>query len=128
MQIFPFENHKRNFKYLPNSNSIELGNGYEFVSKPRSPMLRQFTLTFTGFRYYFDENGNIDKETNAYRDNVAALHEFYESVGTWETFIYPDEQFGNKTVRFSEPMDAPQTDGHRAVVKDFSITLKEVSE
>jgi len=128
MQTFPFENHKRNFEYLPNSNSIELGNGYEFVSKPRSPTLKKFTLTFTGFRYYFNENDEVDHETNAYKDNVAALCDFYESVGTWDTFIYPDEQFGNVTVRFEEPMQVPQTDGHRAVAKEFSLTLKEVSQ
>lgn len=128
MQTFPFENHKRNFKYLNNSNSIELGNGYAFIAKPRSPMLKEFTLTFTGFRYYFNENDEVDYETNAYKDNVAALCEFYQSVGTWDTFIYPDEQFGNVQVRFSQPMEIPQTDGRRAVVKEFSITLTEVSE
>ena len=128
MQTFQFENHKRNFKYLPNTTSVELGNGYEFVSKPRSPTLKQFILTFTGFRYYFNQNEEVDHETNAYKDNAAALCDFYESVGTWDTFIYPDEQFGNVYVRFEEPMEIPQTDGHRAVVKEFSITLKEVSE
>lgn len=128
METFLFENHKRNFKYINNSDSIELGNGYAFVSRPRSPMLKEFTLTFTGFRYYFDENDEIDFETNQYKDNVAALCSFYETMGTYETFIYPDEQFGNVQVRFSEPLEIPQTDGRKAVVKDFSVTLKEVSE
>ena len=128
METFTFENHKRNFKYLNNSNSIQLGNGYAFVSKPRSPMLKEFTLTFTGFRYYFDENDNVDKETNANKDNVAALCDFYERHGTYETFIYPDEQFKDVQVRFSEPLEIPQTDGRRGVVKEFSVTLQEVSE
>lgn len=128
METFQFENHKRNFKYLNNSDSIQLGNGYSFVAKPRSPILKEFTLTFTGFRYYFDSEGNIDYETNQYKDNVKALCDFYESVGTYQTFIYPDEQFGNVPVRFAEPLEIPQTDGHRAVVKDFSVTLQEVSE
>lgn len=128
MDTFEFENHKRNFKYLNNSNSIELGNGYAFVARPRSPMLKEFTLTFAGFRYYFDENGNVDHETNIHRDNVAALCDFYQEHGTWDTFIYPDEQFGNVQVRFSEPLEIPQTDGRRAVVKEFSVTLTEVSE
>lgn len=128
METFQFENHKRNFKYINNSDSIELGNGYAFVSKPRSPMLKEFTLTFSGFRYYFDNNNALDYTTNQYKDNVAALCSFYETMGTYQKFIYPDEQFGNVTVRFSEPLEIPQTDGKRAVVKDFSITLKEVSD
>lgn len=128
METFRFVNHKRNFRYINNSDSIELGNGYAFTAKPRSPMLKEFTLTFTGFRYYFDVNDSVDFITNQYKDNVAALCSFYETVGTYQTFIYPDEQFGNVQVRFSEPLEIPQTDGRRAVVKDFSIILKEVSE
>lgn len=128
METFQFENHKRNFKYINNSDTIELGNGYSFIAKPRSPMLKEFTLTFTGFRYYFNDEDEVDYETNQYKDNIAALCSFYESMGTWQTFIYPDEQFGNVQVRFSEPLEIPQTDGRRAVVKDFSIKLKEVSE
>jgi antibiotic biosynthesis monooxygenase (ABM) superfamily enzyme len=128
MEIFQFVNHKRNYKYINNSDTIELGNGYSFVSKPRSPMLKEFTLTLTGFRYYFDENDKPTSEINKYKDNVAALCSFYETMGTWQTFIYPDEQFGNVQVRFSEPLEIPQTDGKRAVVKEFSVTLQEVSE
>jgi hypothetical protein len=128
METFRFENHKRNFKYVNNSDSIDLGNGYAFTAKPRSPMLKEFTLTFTGFRYYFNIDDTVDFLTNEYKDNVAALCSFYETVGTWQTFIYPDEQFGNVQVRFLEPLEIPQTDGRRAVVKDFSIYLKEVSE
>lgn len=128
METFQFENHKRNFEYLNNSDSIQLGNGYEFVAKPRSPTLKEFTLTFTGFRYYFDSEGNIDAQTNQYWDNAKALCDFYEDMGTYQTFIYPDEQFGNVNVRFAEPLKIPQTDGRRAVVKEFSVKLKEVSE
>ena len=128
METFQFANHKRNYKYLNNSDSIELGNGYSFISKPRSPMLKEFTLSFTGFRYYFDENNQVDYETNKYKDNVAALCSFYETMGTYENFIYPDEQFGNVRVRFKEPLEIPQTVGKRAVVNDFSVTLAEVSE
>ncbi len=128
METFQFVNHKRNYKYLNNSDSIELGNGYSFISKPRSPMLKEFTLTFTGFRYYFDENNQVDYETNKYKDNAAALCSFYETMGTYENFIYPDDQFGNVRVRFKEPLEIPQTVGRRAVVNDFSVTLAEVSE
>jgi hypothetical protein len=128
METFLFENYKRNFKYLNNSNSIQLGNGYAFVSKPRSPMLKEFTLTFTGLRYYFNENDEVDYETNAYKDNVATLCDFYQRHGTYETFTYIDEQFGPLPVRFLEPLEIPQTDGRRGVVKEFSVTLQEVSE
>lgn len=128
MEIFQFVNHKRNYKYINNSDTIELGNGYSFVSKPRSPMLKEFTLTFTGFRYYFDENDKPTSEINKYKDNVKALCDFYESMGTYGNFIYQDEQFGNVRVRFKEPMEIPQTVGRKAVVNDFSVILAEVSE
>lgn len=128
METFQFVNHKRNYKYLNNSDTIELGNGYSFVSKPRSPMLKEFTLTFTGFRYYYDNNGVLTSELNKYKDNVKALCDFYESMGTYENFIYPDEQFGNVRVRFKEPLEIPQTVGRKAVVNDFTVTLAEVSE
>lgn len=128
METFQFVNHKRNYKYINNSDTIELGNGYSFVSKPRSPMLKEFTLTFTGFRYYYDSNGDLTPELNKYKDNVKALCDFYEAMGTYENFIYPDEQFGNVRVRFKEPLEIPQTVGRRAVVNDFTVTLAEVSE
>lgn len=128
METFQFVNHKRNYKYINNSDTIELGNGYSFVSKPRSPMLKEFTLTFTGFRYYYDNNGDLTSELNKYKDNVKALCDFYEVMGTYENFIYPDEQFGNVRVRFKEPLEIPQTVGRRAVVNDFTVTLAEVSE
>lgn len=127
METFNFPNHKRNFDYINNSDTIELGNGYTFVSKPNSPMLKKFELTFTGFRYYFKDD-KIDYETNKEKDNVAALCSFYETMGTYQTFIYKDEQFGNVPVRFAEPLKIPQTDGKKAVVKDFTISLQEVSE
>lgn len=128
METFKWKNHKRNFKYINNSDTIDLGNGYAFTSKPRSPMLKEFTLTFTGFRYYFDEEDKLDYNKNAEKDNIAALCSFYETMGTYQTFIYEDEQFGRVNVRFSEPMEIPQTQGMRAVVNDFTITLKEVTE
>lgn len=128
METFQFENHKRNFEYLNNSDTIELGNGYSFVTRPNSPMLKEFTLTFTGFRYYYTEDDKIDHEKNKYKNNMAAFCDFYESMGTYENFIYPDEQFGNVRVRFKEPLQVPQTNGKFGVVDDFTVTLAEVSE
>lgn len=128
METFLFANHKRRFTYIENSDKIDLGNGYGFTAKPNHPMMKEFTLTFKGFRYYFDKNDKIDYETNKYKDNMGALCSFYETMGTYENFIYPDEQFGNVRVQFKEPLDVPDTNGKKAVLDDFTVVLKEVSE
>lgn len=128
MDTFNFPNHKRSYKYINNSDTIELGNGYSFVAKPKSPMLKEFTITITGFRYYFDETGAVDYDTNSDWDNVGTLCKFYEEHGTYDKFVYPDEQFGDVTVRFKEPLEIGNTNGKRAVVDDISFTLAEVTE
>lgn len=128
MDVFNFKNHKREFKYLNNSDTIRLGSGYSFVAKPHAPMLKEFKLYFTGFRYYFTEDDKIDFEKNENHDNIGALCKFYEEKGTWDTFIYEDEQFGRVLVRFKDPLEIPVTSGRKAVVGDFDITLSEVSE
>lgn len=128
MDTFKFENFKRTFDYQNNSDAIQLGNGYSFISKPRAPMLKLFHVVLTGMRYYFTENGEIDYETNKYKDNLGAFCQFYEEKGTYEVFILPDEQFGNVHVRFKEPLKVGETKGRRAVVPSISIELQETSE
>lgn len=118
--------HKRKFKYLGNTTSVQLGNGYSYVSKPISPLLKEFQLNFTGFRYYFNQDGTIDYETNKLKNNLGALCQFYEEMNQYTTFIYNDKQFGAVKVRFKEPLDVPSPVGNRGVVEDFTITLTEV--
>lgn len=122
-----FMMHKRRFKYLPNTASVQLGNGYSYTSKPISPLLKQFELAFTGFRYYFNSDGSIDYETNKSKNNLGALCQFYEEMNQYTTFIYNDKQFGSVSVRFKEPLDVPSPIGNRGVVEDFKITLREVT-
>lgn len=122
-----FKIHKREFKYLSNVMGIKMGNGYSFMSKPISPMLKEFTLHFTGYRYYFNNDGSIDYETNKNKNNLGALCQFYEEMNQCTTFIYNDSQFGAVNVRFAEPLVIPQTMGNRAVAEDFTIVLEEVA-
>lgn len=129
MALPTFDNfmiHKRRFKYLPNTASVQLGNGYSYVSKPISPMLKELELTFTGYRYYFNQDGTIDYNTNKTKNNLGALCQFYEEMNQYTTFIYNDKQFGPIPVRFKEPLNVPNVVGNRGVVEDFSITLGEV--
>ncbi len=124
-----FMNHKRRFKYVRNTNSIDLGKGYSYVSKPDSPLIKEFTLSFSGWRYYFNDDGTIDYNSYKNKNNVAALCSFYETMNMWETFIYKDLQFGHVPVRFAEPLDVPEPVGDGfGVVSDFTVTLKEVAE
>lgn len=123
-----FKLHKREFKYLGNVTAVQLGNGYSYISKPISPQLKEFTLSFTGYRFYFDEEGRLDYETNKSVNNMGTLCQFYEEMNQYTTFIYNDEQFGAVPVRFKEPLTIPKTVGDRGVVEEFRITLVEVSE
>ena len=123
-----FMYHKRAFDYLQNTVSVTLGNGYTFVSKPTSPQLRKFHLTFSGYKYYIDKDGKIDHETNKNKNNMAALCDFYEAHNMYEPFIYNDEQFGAVLVRFSAPLKVPKPQGNGyGVVSDFEIELTEVA-
>ena len=122
-----FMNHKREFEYISNVVSIQLGSGYSYTSKPISPQLKKFKLNFTGFRYYFNADGTIDYETNKSKNNIGTLCQFYEEMNMYTTFLYNDPQFGTVSVRFTEPMKVPKTVGDRGVVEDFSITLQEVT-
>ena len=123
-----FMYHKRAFDYLQNTVSVTLGNGYTFVSKPTSPQLRKFRLTFSGYKYYIDGEGKIDRETNKNKNNMAALCDFYEAHNMYEPFVYNDEQFGAVLVRFSAPLKVPKPQGNGyGVVSDFEIELTEVA-
>lgn len=123
-----FMNHKREFEFLKNVQAIELGNGYSYVSKPISPLLKKFTLKFTGFRYYFNSDGTPDSETNKSHNNFKTLLDFYETMNMCETFIYNDEIYGPLTVRFAEPLKDPGTSGPFGAVNDFQVVLQEVAE
>lgn len=123
-----FKNHKREFKYLGNVTAVQLGNGYSYISKPIAPQLKEFTLSFSGYRFYFDEEGRLDYETNKELNNMGTLCQFYEEMNQYTTFVYNDEQFGAVPVRFKEPLTVPKTTGDRGFVEDFTITLVEVSE
>lgn len=125
---FNFENFKRSFDYINNSDKISLGNGYSFVAKPRGPLLKTFHITMKGMRYYFTQNGEIDNVTNATKDNLGALCKFYEQVGTYDKFIFHDEQFGDVMVRFLEPLKPGDTVGRKAVVETITFDLGEVCD
>ena len=120
--------HSRSYKYISNVNEISLGSGYSFVSKPTSPQLRELTLSFTGYKYYFNEDGSIDYFKNSKVNNVAALRKFYDEHNQWGEFVYNDPEFGALTVRFKEPFQCPDPilNGNGAV-GDFTIILKEVA-
>lgn len=124
-----FMHHVREVERLQNVTSIKLGNGYSYISKPTSPMLKKFKLHFTGFRYYFKEDGNIDYEENKNLNNVGALSSFYDTMNMWDTFVYNDEEFGSVLVRFSKPLGPlKQKKGSQfGVVEDFEVELEEVA-
>lgn len=120
--------HSRSYKYISNVNEISLGSGYSFLSKPTSPQLRELVLNFTGYKYYFNNDGSIDYFKNNKINNVAALRKFYDEHNQWATFIYNDVEFGALNVRFKEPFECPEPIlKANGTVSNFTITLIEVA-
>lgn len=113
--------------YPDSSVRVSFGRSWIFTAPPDAPDQRTFTLSFTGFKYYVDENGNIDHTTNANINNMAALEDFYQQVRLYDIFIYPHPVYGNVNVRFKDPLKVPKgVKGGDGVLEDFQISLIEV--
>lgn len=122
--------HKVKTDYLPNGFSVQFGGGYSFDSDGNYPLLKKFTLTFTGYRYYLKTVNDvevIDYEANIDINNMGALEEFYKRHHTYKNFIYNHPVYGRVYVRFAEALSIPEgIESGNGVVKDFNIVLKEV--
>jgi hypothetical protein len=106
MDTFNFPYHIEKTNYPAIENRMQFGNSYEAVSKPTAPYQRVFVLSFPGMMTYLDSGGAVDYSTNA-TINYETLRKFYEDHGLWDKFIYPHPKFGNVTVRFAQPLAAP---------------------
>lgn len=122
-----FMKHKVSTKYYTTGFSVDLGGGYSFATDGKAPPIRELTLDFTGYKWYVDNERNIDTETNKDINNMGALRDFYLSHLTHKTFYYKHPSDGEIVVRFKEPLSIPKAKPDSGgVVEDFQITLIEM--
>lgn len=119
--------HKVKTDYQTSGTSITFGGGYSFDSDESYPILKKFTLSFNGYRYYLLPNGLVDHEKNKNVNNMAALEDFYNEHRMYKAFIYNHPVYGPVTVKFAEPLVIPEgiTGGH-GVLDKFNVVLREV--
>ena len=122
--------HSEEGTFVSQGFSVDFGGGYSFATDGNFPVLREFSLTFTGYKWYTKEEGNrtiLDFETNKSINNMGALREFYKKHLTHKSFLYHHPTEGELKVRFKEPLPLPKRlVGGNGVCADFTVKLKEV--
>ena len=123
---FPFVIHSCRAMYPERGSQATLGGGWTHTQKPVGPPSRTFLLTFEGMRYYLDDLGRIDRETNP-KINLALLDDFYKEHEQHKYFLYDHYVYGTVLVLFKKPYQSPelvpQGDG---ASRAFTLELVEV--
>ena len=112
METFPFMKHTPEVVYPESSARVKFGRGYQFASAPRGPDQISYVLHFAAMFFFETEPGTFDlvKQPTI---NMAKMVQFYETHRLYKPFTYPLAGFGNKTVRFDEPLKFKmKEDGH----------------
>ena len=125
LEVFDFPYHKVTYRYRDRSTKLSLGNQWDYVSKPTTPVSRIFTLKFQVMKYF--ETPQILSPLER-RYSVDHLDAFYQRNETWNEFLYPHHTFGNVVVRFDQPLEIPEgiTSGEGAVTP-LTIVLREIA-
>lgn len=122
--------HNDDTAFVNQGFSANFGGGYSFATDGEFPVLREFNLYFTGYKWYTKLDGFnevLDFETNKNINNIGALREFYKRHLTHRSFIYNHPTEGELKVRFAEPLILPKRIvGGGGVCEDFTIKLKQV--
>lgn len=119
--------HKVDTNYNTTGFSVELGGGYSFATDGKSPIIRELVLYFTGYKWYLNEDGSIDTETNKNINNMGALRDFFFEHKTHKEFIYNHPADGEVVVRFKEALKIPKAKPDSGgIVEDFQVTLIEM--
>lgn len=121
--------HSRSVEHKTTANSITLGSGYNLSVRSDSPEMKRWKLTFYGYKWYLNQDGSIDYETNKSKNNFGRLIDFAQRHDVVEPFIYSDPVYGDTLVRFENKIDEPVVIRNSGgVVENFSVNLVEVSE
>lgn len=116
--------HTCDMEYISQGFTVDMGDGYTFATDGKSPVVRKLSLTFTGYKWYMNEDGSVDSETNKSINNMGALRDFWLKHLTHKQFIYKHPTEGDLKVRFSSPLKIPSLRSVGfSVVKDFNVSL-----
>ena len=119
--------HNDDITFVNQGFSVDLGAGYSFATDGQFPVLRTFNLYFTGYKWYINDKGEIDTETNKNINNLGNLREFYKRHLTHKSFLYRHPTEGEVKVRFAEPLSLPRRiKAGGGVCEDFTVKLKQV--
>lgn len=126
MQTFNFPYHLWSMDYPETGLRVQFGNNYTFATGPDAAPARVFTLYFTGFKFFTNTDGSIDKTTNAAVNNIATLDDFYAAHLLHESFVYPHVVYGDVICKFNKPFRMPKgIKAGNGVVEDFELELIE---
>lgn len=125
VETFNFPFHVASISYPERGSPITLGGNWQYSSKPSSPPMRTFQLTFPVLQWIKSSAGvltsSIDPEINLLR-----LEQFYNRHELYKDFIYPHELYGQLIVRFSQPLVIPPAvQDSFGTVKGLSVTFVE---
>lgn len=119
--------HNDDMSFVRQGFSVDFGGGYSFATDGEFPVLREFNLYFTGYKWYINDKGEIDTETNKNINNLGNLREFYKRHLTHKSFVYNHPTEGMVKVRFAEPLVLPRRiKAGGGVCEDFTVKLKQV--
>ena len=119
--------HNDDMAFVRQGFSVDFGGGYSFATDGEFPVLREFNLYFTGYKWYINDKGEIDTETNKNINNLGNLREFYKRHLTHKSFVYNHPTEGMVKVRFAEPLVLPRRiKAGGGVCEDFTVKLKQV--
>ena len=119
--------HNDDISFVNQGFSVDFGGGYSFATDGQFPVLRTFNLYFTGYKWYVNDKGEIDTETNKNINNLGRLREFYKRHLTHKSFLYNHPTEGMVKVRFAEPLILPKRiTSAGGVCEDFTLKLKQV--
>tara|TARA_X000001388_G_scaffold52616_5_gene38382 strand:+ start:21513 stop:21899 length:387 start_codon:yes stop_codon:yes gene_type:complete len=124
LEVFDFPYHKVSYSYRERSSRITLGNDWEYVTKPSTPVSRLFKLSFEAMKS-FETPQTLSPMERRY--SIDHLDDFYQRHELWSEFLYNHHRFGNVVVRFDSPLQVPEgyTEGD-GVSLPFIVTLREI--
>lgn len=124
LEQYDFIYHKVSHRYRDRSTRLSLGNQWDYVSKPTTPVSRIFTLKYSVMKFF--ENPQLLSPLER-RYSADHLDEFYQRHETWKEFLFQHHKFGNVVVRFDQPLELPEgLTGADGAIQPFTVTLREV--
>lgn len=120
METFNFPYHVYETIYPESSVKIQFGRGYEFATDPDGPDQVRYMLHFQLMKFFLNSDGTINR--TIYPDlNMAKLIDFYETHRLSKKFLYKHPVYGQKVVRFSQPLRYKGLEKGSGAVEPFTL-------